>query len=190
MLSGSAFLRVVLLFIVAAGLTALVQLYWLPRSAEPEAAAVVEEPVRPVRRVDPAPIPAPPSAPSKPPPEAQPAPAPLAQAPAVPAPAPEASAAPAPTPVTPPPVAPRETVPPLAAEDAAEAAADNAGPRAMAVVDLNTASVAELNRLKGGGMIGRSIVQKRPYASVDQLLSKRVLNRATYERIKDQVTVR
>lgn len=39
-------------------------------------------------------------------------------------------------------------------------------------------------------MIGRSIVQKRPYTSVDQLLSKRVLSRATYERIKDQVTVR
>jgi DNA uptake protein ComE-like DNA-binding protein len=60
----------------------------------------------------------------------------------------------------------------------------------MAMVDLNTASVAELNGLKGGGMIGRSIVQKRPYASVDQLLTKRVLNRATYQRIKDQVTVR
>ena len=39
-------------------------------------------------------------------------------------------------------------------------------------------------------MIGRAIVQKRPYASVGELLSKRVLSRAVYERIKDQVTVR
>jgi len=69
-------------------------------------------------------------------------------------------------------------------------AEDSAGPRALAVVDLNTASVADLNRLRGGGAIGRAIVAKRPYASVDQLLSKRVLSRSVYERIKDQVTVR
>ena len=58
------------------------------------------------------------------------------------------------------------------------------------MVDLNTASIADLNRLRGGGAIGRAIVTKRPYASVDQLLSKRVLSRGVYERIKDQVTVR
>ena len=58
------------------------------------------------------------------------------------------------------------------------------------MVDLNTASVAELNRLRGGGAIGRAIIAKRPYALVDQLLSKRVLSRTVYERIKDQVTVR
>ena len=69
-------------------------------------------------------------------------------------------------------------------------AEDTAGPRAVAVVDLNTASVADLNRLRGGGAIGRAIVAKRPYTSVDQLLSKRVLSRSVYERIRDQVTVR
>lgn len=73
--------------------------------------------------------------------------------------------------------------------DPAERAQDDAGPRAVALVDLNTATVAELNGLKGGGNIGRAIVQRRPYASVDQLLAKRVLSRATYDRIKDQVTV-
>lgn len=57
-------------------------------------------------------------------------------------------------------------------------------------MDLNTGSITELNGLKGGGMIGRAIAGKRPYASVGELLSKRVLSRATYERIKDQVTVR
>ncbi|MCJ2140574.1 helix-hairpin-helix domain-containing protein [Methylobacterium sp. E-066] len=69
-------------------------------------------------------------------------------------------------------------------------AEDNAGPRALALLDLNTASVADLNRLRGGGAIGRAITAKRPYTSVDQLLSKRVLSRAVYEKIKDQVTVR
>ena len=50
-------------------------------------------------------------------------------------------------------------------------------------------TLAQLNGLKGGGNIGRAIIQRRPYSSVDQLLSKRVLSRATYDKIKDQVTV-
>jgi DNA uptake protein ComE-like DNA-binding protein len=60
---------------------------------------------------------------------------------------------------------------------------------ALARVDLNTASVAELNGL-GAGMIGRAIVAGRPYSTGEDLLSKRVLNRATYARIKDQVAAR
>ncbi|WP_337251968.1 helix-hairpin-helix domain-containing protein [Methylobacterium sp. NMS12] len=90
---------------------------------------------------------------------------------------------------------PREAQPEPPAQEAAgqaevERAEDSAGPRALAVVDLNTASVADLNRLRGGGAIGRAIVAKRPYTSVEQLLSKRVLSRSVYEKIKDQVTVR
>ncbi len=56
-------------------------------------------------------------------------------------------------------------------------------------LDLNKASVAELNGL-GVGMIGRAVVAGRPYSTSEDLLSKRVLNRATYARIKDQVAVR
>jgi hypothetical protein len=56
-------------------------------------------------------------------------------------------------------------------------------------VDLNTASIEELNGL-GGGMIGRAIIGARPYMSVEDLLSKRVLNRATYRLVADQVSVR
>ena len=80
--------------------------------------------------------------------------------------------------------------PEAAARAEIDTAEDSAGPRALAVVDLNTASVADLNRLRGGGAIGRAIVAKRPYTSVDQLMSKRVLSRAVYERIRDQVMVR
>ena len=75
-------------------------------------------------------------------------------------------------------------------EDAAGAAGDSSGPRALSVVDLNTATLSELNRLQGGGPIGKAIVRSRPYTSVDELLSKRVLSKAIYQRIKDQVTVR
>lgn len=63
-------------------------------------------------------------------------------------------------------------------------------PAAAGRVDLNTASLAELNGLRNGGMIGRAIVQGRPYASLEDLVAKRVLNRATFERIRDQVAVR
>jgi DNA uptake protein ComE-like DNA-binding protein len=53
-------------------------------------------------------------------------------------------------------------------------------------VDINTASVEELNRL--GGRFGRAIVAGRPYASTDELVSKRVLTRSTFSQIKDQIT--
>ena len=53
-------------------------------------------------------------------------------------------------------------------------------------VDINTASVEELNRL--GGRFGRAIIAGRPYASIDDLVSKRVLSRSTFSQIKDQIT--
>ena len=62
--------------------------------------------------------------------------------------------------------------------------------RAGSLVDLNTASLEELNSLRGGGLIGRAIIRGRPYASVEDLVKKRVLNRSKYQRIQDQVTVR
>nr|WP_043747769.1 helix-hairpin-helix domain-containing protein [Methylobacterium nodulans] len=55
--------------------------------------------------------------------------------------------------------------------------------------DLNTASVEELNAL-GAGMIGRRIIAFRPYASPEDLVTKRVLKRADYEIIKAAVVVR
>jgi DNA uptake protein ComE-like DNA-binding protein len=58
------------------------------------------------------------------------------------------------------------------------------------LVDLNTASLEELNALRGGGLIGRAIIRRRPYTSVEDLLVKQVLSRATYKRIANQITVR
>jgi DNA uptake protein ComE-like DNA-binding protein len=62
--------------------------------------------------------------------------------------------------------------------------------KAVGLVDLNTASVDALNALRGGGRIGRSIVRGRPYASVEDLVKKRILSRSVYARVKDQVTAR
>ncbi|MCJ2054458.1 ComEA family DNA-binding protein [Methylobacterium sp. J-070] len=56
-------------------------------------------------------------------------------------------------------------------------------------VDLNSASVEQLNAL-GAGMIGKRIIEFRPYASVDDLVTRRVLKRSDVETIKGAVTVR
>ena len=60
----------------------------------------------------------------------------------------------------------------------------------VSLVDLNTATLGELNALNGGELIGRAIIRGRPYQSADELLHKRVLNRATFERVKGQMAVR
>jgi DNA uptake protein ComE-like DNA-binding protein len=70
--------------------------------------------------------------------------------------------------------------------------ASPAEPRKAAddLLDLNTASVDELNALQGAGRIGRAIVRGRPYGSVEDLVKKRVLSRSVFARVKDQVTTR
>ena len=53
--------------------------------------------------------------------------------------------------------------------------------------NINTASADDLNRL--GGRFAKAIIRRRPYGSVDELVSKRVLTRSTFSQIKDQITV-
>lgn len=85
-------------------------------------------------------------------------------------------------PPAPPPPVPAPALPPNPSPEAAEAPAGEA-------VDLNTASVEQLNEL-GAGMIGRHIAANRPYASPDELLSKRILNRRDFETIRPRVVAR
>lgn len=84
---------------------------------------------------------------------------------------------------------------PLRTQVASAGDAAGAPPVAPAVrppglVDLNAASVQELNSLRGAGLIGKAIMRGRPYRSVDDLLKKRIVNRSLFARIKDQVKVR
>lgn len=67
-----------------------------------------------------------------------------------------------------------------------DAARADGQPTETGLVDINTASVDELNRL--GGRFGRAIVAGRPYSSIDELVTKRVLTRSTFNQIKDQIT--
>jgi hypothetical protein len=62
-------------------------------------------------------------------------------------------------------------------------------PRRGGAINLNTASVDELNSL-GAGMVGRTIIYGRPYASPEDLLERRLLTYRDFARIRDRVTVR
>lgn len=57
-------------------------------------------------------------------------------------------------------------------------------------ININMASVAELDRLWGvGEATAKKIIENRPYGSVEELLSKKVVKSNVYEEIKDEVSV-
>jgi competence protein ComEA len=55
-------------------------------------------------------------------------------------------------------------------------------------LDVNTASEDELKALPGiGEAYSKKIIENRPYARKDELVKKKVIPQATYDKIKDQI---
>lgn len=58
------------------------------------------------------------------------------------------------------------------------------------LINLNSASASELDNLPGVGTVtAQKIISNRPYTSVQDLLTKKVVGSSEYQKIKDQVGI-
>ena len=84
------------------------------------------------------------------------------------------------------------TVPALAQSGAMQPATTPAKPPAMApaagLIDINTASQAQLEPLKGiGPARAEAIIKGRPYKGKDELVQKKIVPQNVYDDIKEQI---
>lgn len=57
-------------------------------------------------------------------------------------------------------------------------------------ININSASLSQLDSLPGIGQVyGQSIIDHRPYSNIEELLSRGVLKKSVYEKIKDLVSI-
>lgn len=64
------------------------------------------------------------------------------------------------------------------------------GAKTSGKINLNTASLGELDNLWGVGQTrAGQIIKNRPYTKVEELMTKKVVTKAVFEKIRDQITV-
>lgn len=75
------------------------------------------------------------------------------------------------------------------------AGSSNGGPTVLGtnqsgLVNINSASVSELDTLPGVGPVtADKIISNRPYKTIEELVSKKAVGSATFEKIKDKIQV-
>jgi competence protein ComEA len=58
------------------------------------------------------------------------------------------------------------------------------------LINLNSATIEELDQLPGIGLVtANKIVTSRPYSVIEELLTKKVINKSVFEKIKSLVTI-
>jgi competence protein ComEA len=64
-------------------------------------------------------------------------------------------------------------------------------PKADDLVDINTASAFELDKLPGiGPSYASKIIQNRPYRATNELTDRKIIPRPTYDKIKDMIVAK
>lgn len=80
---------------------------------------------------------------------------------------------------------------PIAAQAPKAAKASIASAKPAELLDINTASAAQLSTLPGiGEVYSKKIVEGRPYMRKDELVTKKIVPEATYEKIKELIIAR
>jgi competence protein ComEA len=90
-------------------------------------------------------------------------------------------------------------VPTVGEQSNAATAKNNAGDQTIStsfssdssgLININSASLSQLDSLPGIGQVyGQSIIEHRPYSTVEELLSKGALKNSVFQKIKDKVSV-
>lgn len=75
-----------------------------------------------------------------------------------------------------------------ATKDKPAAAATPPAAKATQLIDINSASAEELQTIKGiGDVYAKKIIENRPYRGKDELVSKKVLPKGVYDKVKGHI---